>query len=117
MDSIEVRQTGQLKIPPHQHSSADTGFQPGSNSRLTAVTVIIPALNEQQSLPSVLHDLPEVGRVIVVDNGSSDQTAQVAAEMGADVVHQPQRGYGAACLKGMSAANRRLIGLPAMKAS
>jgi len=70
---------------------------------LDAVTVVIPALNEEQSLPLVLADLPPVGRVIVVDNGSGDATAQLAARAGATVVFEPQRGYGAACLRGLTA--------------
>lgn len=69
---------------------------------LHSVTVIIPALNEERSLPLVLADLPRVGRVIVVDNGSTDATARVAAECGATVVQEPQRGYGAACLRGLA---------------
>lgn len=75
---------------------------------LTEVTVVIPALNEEGSLPLVLRDLPTVGRVIVVDNGSRDATAGVASAHGATVVHEPQRGYGAACLRGL-AAIRELI--------
>jgi len=70
---------------------------------LAGVTVIIPALNEEASLPLVLRDLPAVGRVIVVDNGSADATARVAAEGGATVVAEPRRGYGAACLRGIAA--------------
>ncbi len=46
---------------------------------------------------------PPVRRVIVVDNGSTDETARVAREHGATVVHEPHRGYGAACLKGIDA--------------
>ena len=69
---------------------------------LRSVTVIIPALNEQSSLPSVLGDLPRVGRVIVVDNGSTDATAKVAELGGATVVEERQRGYGAACLRGLA---------------
>jgi glycosyltransferase involved in cell wall biosynthesis len=65
--------------------------------------VIIPALDEEQSLPLVLKDLPPVGQVFVVDNGSRDATAQVAANLGATVVREPQRGYGAACLRGLAA--------------
>lgn len=72
---------------------------------LSEVVVVIPALNEEKSLPLVLADLPKVARVFVVDNGSSDKTAQVARELGAVVVSQPQRGYGAACLAGIIAAN------------
>jgi glycosyltransferase involved in cell wall biosynthesis len=70
---------------------------------LSRVTVIIPALNEEASLPLVLQDLPAVGQVIVVDNGSTDGTARVAAAAGARVVSEPRRGYGAACLRGLEA--------------
>lgn len=70
---------------------------------LSTVTVVIPALNEEAALPLVLRDLPRVGRVIVVDNGSTDATARVAADGGATVVAEPERGYGAACLRGLAA--------------
>lgn len=70
---------------------------------LADVAVIIPALNEEESLPLVLRDLPGVGRVIVVDNGSTDATARVGEECGATVVAEPERGYGAACLRGLAA--------------
>lgn len=67
----------------------------------SSITVVIPALNEEASLLLVLDDLPPVGRVIVVDNGSVDKTAQLAAAAGATVVNESQRGYGAACLAGL----------------
>ncbi len=67
-----------------------------------SVVVVIPALNEEASLPLVLNDLPSVGRVIVVDNGSTDQTASLARDLGATVVDESQRGYGAACLRGLA---------------
>lgn len=68
------------------------------------VDVIIPALNEEDALPRVLTDIPQppVRRVVVADNGSTDATARVAREAGAEVVHQPERGYGAACLKALA---------------
>jgi glycosyltransferase involved in cell wall biosynthesis len=66
--------------------------------RFSAVAVAIPALNEEASLPSVLRDLPRVGRVVVADNGSSDGTARVAREGGAEVVLALRRGYGSAVL-------------------
>jgi glycosyltransferase involved in cell wall biosynthesis len=70
------------------------------------VTAIIPALNEEASLPLVLRDLPpEIDHVIVCDNGSTDSTAAVAKTGGAMVVHEPERGYGAACLKAIAAAD------------
>ena len=72
------------------------------------ITVIIPVLNEEKSIGLVLGAIPEglVSRVIVVDNGSTDRTGEVAQAAGAIVVSEPQRGYGAACLKGIEEAKR-----------
>jgi len=69
------------------------------------LTVIIPALDEQDSIGRVIDAIPAdlQAEVIVVDNGSTDRTAQIAAERGARVVSQPERGYGAACLAGLAA--------------
>ncbi len=68
-------------------------------------TVIIPALNEEESITKVIAEIPGwVDRIIVADNGSTDQTAQRARDAGADVVAAPQRGYGSACLAGIAAA-------------
>jgi glycosyltransferase involved in cell wall biosynthesis len=71
---------------------------------LALVDVIIPALDEEQALPCVLGEIPRppVRRVVVADNGSVDRTAEIAREMGAEVVHEPERGYGAACLKALA---------------
>ncbi len=71
---------------------------------MQTVACIIPALNEQDALPRVLRDIPRalVQRVIVADNGSTDRTAEVAREHGAEVIHEPERGYGAACLKALA---------------
>ena len=82
--------------------------QPITIRRFDEVVVIIPALNEEQSLPLVLRDLPPVGRVIVVDNGSTDATAELAIRQGAVVVAEPRRGYGSACLRGLSEIEQRL---------
>jgi glycosyltransferase involved in cell wall biosynthesis len=70
--------------------------------------VVIPALNEEASLPLVLADLPRppVRRVVVADNGSMDGTARVASEGGAEVVAAPRRGYGSACLAGLDHLRR-----------
>lgn len=75
---------------------------------MSEVAVIIPALDEEEAIGRVLEDIPAEFRrhVIVADNGSTDRTPQVAAEHGAHVVHQPQRGYGAACLAGIAAAGQ-----------
>ncbi|MDZ7877699.1 MAG: glycosyltransferase family 2 protein [Saprospiraceae bacterium] len=68
------------------------------------IDVIIPAYNEEQSIVHVIADIPKnaVRDIIVCNNASTDRTAEVAFEKGAIVVHQPQRGYGNACLAGMA---------------
>lgn len=67
------------------------------------ISVIIPTLNEEQSIGKVITDIPGwVDDIIVVDNGSTDRTVAVAEEHGARTIPQPERGYGAACLKGIS---------------
>src|SRR5919197_2101483 len=70
------------------------------------LSVIIPALDEEESLPVVLAQLPWsiLHQVIVVDNGSQDRTAEVAAAAGALVVCEARRGYGSACMAGVRAA-------------
>ena len=69
------------------------------------VDCVIPALNEASSIGRVLDLLPRplVRRAVVSDNGSTDGTAAVAREHGALVVSEPERGYGAACLRGLRA--------------
>jgi glycosyltransferase involved in cell wall biosynthesis len=72
---------------------------------LPRVVVVIPAIDEESAIGRVLADIPPlVARVIVVDNGSRDRTAEVAAASGATVVREPRRGYGQACLSGIAAA-------------
>nr|AOE08571.1 glycosyl transferase family GT2 [uncultured bacterium] len=67
-----------------------------------AINVIIPARNESSAISKVIGDIPDfVQEIIVVDNGSSDPTAEVAKNAGASVLHEPQKGYGHACLKGL----------------
>jgi glycosyltransferase involved in cell wall biosynthesis len=69
------------------------------------VAVIIPAFNEADAIGKVIGDIPGfVDTIIVADNNSTDDTAAIAASLGAVVVHEPEAGYGAACLKGISAA-------------
>ncbi|MBJ94181.1 MAG: UDP-glucose--dolichyl-phosphate glucosyltransferase [Rickettsiales bacterium] len=67
------------------------------------VAVIIPALNEERALPLVLDDLAAhlEAEIIVVDNGSTDKTPDVASSRGVVLVTEPARGYGAACLRGI----------------
>jgi glycosyltransferase involved in cell wall biosynthesis len=68
------------------------------------IDVIIPALDEEEALPKVLAEIPEglVRRVVVADNGSVDRTAEVARAAGAEVVSEPQKGYGRACLTALA---------------
>ncbi len=71
------------------------------------VSVIIPTHNEAQAIERVLADLPSdlTTEVIVVNSNSNDGTPEIAARMGARVVHEPRRGYGQACLTGLAAAS------------
>ena len=75
------------------------------------VTLIIPALNEADCLPSLLAEVPVhlLHQLIVVDNGSTDQTAEVARKAGARVVSEPRRGYGFACAAGAAAAEGEVL--------
>lgn len=67
------------------------------------MAVLVPALDEEEELPRALGALPEgaADRVVVVDNGSTDRTPEVARTAGATVLREPERGYGAACLTGI----------------
>ena len=66
------------------------------------VAVIIPAFNEEKSIAKVISAIPEwVDDVLVVDNGSTDATIQKAEDAGATVITEPQKGYGAACYRGI----------------
>jgi len=70
------------------------------------VSVIIPTHNEAQAIGRVLADLPSslVTEVIVVDSNSTDGTPDLARSMGAQVIQEPRRGYGRACLTGLANA-------------
>lgn len=76
------------------------------------IDVIIPAQNEAQSIAKVIADIPSqtVREVIVVNNGSTDATAENARKAGATVIDEPRKGYGQACLTGLSyvARNKQL---------
>jgi len=76
---------------------------PLHSANFLSVAVIIPAVNEELSIGKVLRDIPsDVQWVIVADNGSTDGTARAAREQGAQVVSEPRRGYGFACLAGIA---------------
>jgi len=66
------------------------------------LSIIIPALNEEKSIGSVIKSIPKIyHELIVVDNGSSDETSKIALNNGATVIIERKRGYGYACLKGI----------------
>ncbi len=73
------------------------------------IDVVLPCLNEAEGLAWVLNHLPAWARPIVVDNGSTDTTAEVARAAGATLVTEDVRGYGAACSAGLAAATRDVV--------
>ncbi|HWT95721.1 MAG TPA: glycosyltransferase family 2 protein [Solirubrobacteraceae bacterium] len=73
------------------------------------VDVVLPVLNEAQALPQVLAAMPRGYHPIVVDNGSDDGSGDVARELGATVVDEPRKGFGAACFTGLVAAQRDVV--------
>jgi glycosyltransferase involved in cell wall biosynthesis len=89
------------------HDRGIKAIMPGKSSLNAAI--IIPARNEEIPLPGVLAEIPTgvASTVIVVDNGSTDRTAEVAQEAGAVVIREPRVGYGYACAAGVLAASAR----------
>lgn len=81
-----------------------------------SVTAVMPCLNEEKTLglcigkaQRAFAELNIEGEVVVADNGSSDRSVEIAESLGARVVHEPRRGYGAALLAGISAARGRIV--------
>jgi len=71
--------------------------------------VVLPVLNEREALPWVLERMPSGYAPIVVDNGSTDGSGALAASLGAQVVHEPVPGFGAACFAGLTAARDDIV--------
>lgn len=71
--------------------------------------VVLPVLNEREALPWVLGRMPAGYVPIVVDNGSTDGSGELARTLGARVVHEPRAGFGAACFAGLTAAEAELV--------
>ena len=82
---------------------------PGNNVAPMIVDVILPCLNEAPALPWVLERMPEGFRPVVVDNSSTDGSADLARSLGATVVWEPTRGFGAAAQAGLEAATAELV--------
>ncbi len=73
------------------------------------IDLVLPVLDEAGAIPTVLARVPVGYRPIVVDNGSVDGSAGIARELGAEVVHEPRRGFGAACDAGLRAAEAAVV--------
>jgi len=73
------------------------------------IDVILPVLDEAEALPGVLARMPNGYRPLVVDNGSNDGSGALARSLGARVVDQPVRGFGAACWAGLEAAETEVV--------
>jgi glycosyltransferase involved in cell wall biosynthesis len=71
--------------------------------------VVVPVLDEESAIGAVVSAMPPGYRAIVVDNGSTDESAKVAANAGALVVTEPTRGFGAACWAGLQAATDEVV--------
>ncbi|WP_241741243.1 glycosyltransferase family 2 protein [Streptomyces sp. L2] len=74
-----------------------------------SVDVVLPCLDEAEALPWVLGRIPAGWRALVVDNGSTDGSAGLARALGATVVHEERRGFGAACHAGLTAATADIV--------
>ncbi|MER5615143.1 glycosyltransferase family 2 protein [Streptomyces sp. NPDC002215] len=82
---------------------------PDAHIPTPSADVVLPCLDEAAALPRVLGAVPDGWRAIVVDNGSTDGSAELARSHGATVVHEPRRGFGAACHAGLLAAEAEFV--------
>ncbi|MCO5724633.1 glycosyltransferase family 2 protein [Robiginitalea marina] len=90
-----------MKIP--ERTPTPEGKPAPAPGNAAIIDLIIPAFNEEESIGFVLREVPPLVReIVVVDNGSADRTAEVARKAGATVLHEPNKGYGHACLKAIN---------------
>jgi glycosyltransferase involved in cell wall biosynthesis len=76
---------------------------------MTGMDLVLPVLDEREAVPFVLGRVPRGIHPIVVDNGSTDGSGELARSLGAEVVHQPRRGFGSACFAGLEASRAPLV--------
>jgi hypothetical protein len=109
LESLDHVRADEPAAAGDQHHHDD----PPISARLASVTavidVILPVLDESLALPSVLASIPAGFRAIVVDNGSTDGSGLLASDLGAVVVNEPQRGFGAACFAGLLRAESEVV--------
>ncbi|WP_443041584.1 glycosyltransferase family 2 protein [Streptomyces sp. B21-083] len=98
--------------PPESPSASPSAFASAAASvaeTIAPVDVVLPCLNEVEALPWVLARIPATWRALVVDNGSTDGSAELASALGATVVRETRRGFGAACHAGLTAATADIV--------
>ncbi|MEU4848241.1 glycosyltransferase family 2 protein [Streptomyces gilvosporeus] len=100
---------GERAVGPADAPVAAASPRRASPRRPAPVDVVLPCLDEAAALPWVLARIPDGWRAIVVDNGSTDGSAAVARDLGATVVTEPRRGFGAACHAGLLAADADIV--------
>lgn len=86
-----------------------SGIATTIQSPLAVIDVILPTLDEEAALPGLLSSFPAGYRAIVVDNGSTDRSVEIARAHGAVVISEPQRGFGAACWAGLGVAESDVV--------
>ncbi|MEU0148218.1 glycosyltransferase family 2 protein [Streptomyces sp. NPDC006288] len=86
-----------------------TDYSPTDPAGPVRADIVLPCLDEAEALPRVLARVPEGWRALVVDNGSTDGSADIARSLGATVVHEPRRGFGSACHAGLLAAEAEYV--------
>ena len=109
---LPLEQRSPVPSRDHRFTTDDTAEEAAT----IELSVVLPCLNEADTLAScllkaqrVLHERQIAGEIIVADNGSTDGSCEIAARMGARVVHVPTRGYGAALMGGIAAARGRYV--------
>src|SRR5437016_14666644 len=97
--------------PPRPHlAAAKSNHGDPRMYRGLKISVVIPCYNEQDGIRSVIEAMPTyVDEIVVVDNNSTDRTGEIARNLGAVVVFQPRKGYGAAYQAGLPAATGDVI--------
>src|SRR5438270_9310180 len=80
-----------------------------TNRGTPMIDVILPVLDEADAIPWVLARMPDGYRPNIVDNGSTDGSPDIARELGARVIHEPEKGFGSACYAGLLASTTPLV--------